>query len=195
LQEDAERKIDEQLVAVKLRHQREDTPDDLKKLEEGPKDFSDVVRKSFQRLTLFIPTDVADVIEALAWKTGKSKNKIIMDSARQIFMTSEAVRITKEYKEGYQFRDKLMSIRVKQNLSKASDVIKLKYFYNENYVKPFLAFGPSPYDYEITKEDGKDILIVKDKGIDNVVSTYEIQDKTKVYCRESEKRHRLFRIK
>lgn len=192
LQAVAEKQIEEQQAAEEIRKKSEEKTDILKKLEDGPEDFHDVVQEAYARIALFIPRAVAETVDALAWKTGKSKNKVIMDAAMHALVSNEALKVLHDYHESPVYRSKLMSMRIKQNLLGSDDRTKLEYFYEQNYLEPYKNFGESPYEPEYKKEEGKDVLVVRDKETGTKVSSYEIQDVSKVFCRETEKRHRLY---
>ena len=190
LQKDAERKIEEQQAAEEIR--KSEKTDIHKKLEEGPEDFRDVVQEAYSRVTLFIPRSIADTVDAIAWKTGKSKNKVIMDAAMSVLLSNDALKITHEYYSSSSYRDKLLNMRIRQNLLESDDKTKLSYFYEDNYEKPYKEFGEPPYIADWEKQDGKDVLVVRDKETNAKVSSYMIQDVSKVFCIETEKRHRLY---
>lgn len=192
LQKDAERKIEEQQAAEEIRKKESEKTDIHKKLEEGPEDFRDVVQEAYSRVTLFIPRSIADTVDAIAWKTGKSKNKVIMDAAMGALLSKDAIRITNEYYSSPSYRDKLLNMRIRQNLLESDDKTKLSYFYEDNYQKPYKEFGEPPYIADWEKQDGKDVLVVRDKETNAKVSSYMIQDVSKVFCIETEKRHRLY---
>ena len=171
----------------------------LERMKEGPKDYSDIDRPEFTRITLFVRTKEAELLDALAWKTGKAKNEL----GRRALMTlyggeMNQQRLMEEWRESPDYIKRMERKRIRKNLLKSSDKDKLEFFWYMNFDKDQQYFKQITFThdygvYEDTQTGAqKTMLQIYDlTNNGQLYGSYIIQDETKVYCFQTDKRHRF----